>query len=96
MKTFPLLAALAATLAAPGLASAGDIANPCASYGPGFVKIEGSNSCIKVSGKIEAGIGSGLPGGFGSGVAASADSRTDAAAGPLRAYIELRAGSIRP
>ncbi|MDE2016263.1 MAG: hypothetical protein KGI57_01010 [Hyphomicrobiales bacterium] len=94
MKATAPFLALLAFAAVP--ASAGELADPCASYGPGFVKIEGSNSCIKVAGKIEAGVGSGLPGGFGSGVAASVDARTPTAAGPLRTYIELKAGDIRP
>ncbi|MGN8547706.1 hypothetical protein ACQPTN_24195 [Bradyrhizobium sp. 13971] len=26
--------------------------NPCASYGPGFVKVEGSDTCVKLGGGI--------------------------------------------
>jgi Porin subfamily len=35
--------------------------NSCAMYGPGFVKIEGSNTCIKIGGSIsvEGGVGTG-------------------------------------
>jgi hypothetical protein len=32
-------------------------ANPCAEYGPGFVRIEGSSTCMKVGGSFVAGIG---------------------------------------
>ena len=26
--------------------------NPCAAYGPGFVKVEGSSTCVKVGGSV--------------------------------------------
>ena len=32
-------------------------ANPCAEYGPGFVRIEGSSTCIKIGGSISVGVG---------------------------------------
>jgi hypothetical protein len=32
-------------------------ANSCAAYGPGFVKLEGSDTCVKVSGAISVGVG---------------------------------------
>ena len=31
--------------------------NPCAEYGPGFVRIEGSSTCIKIGGSIGVGVG---------------------------------------
>jgi Porin subfamily len=31
--------------------------NPCAEYGPGFVKIEGTSTCIKIGGSISVGVG---------------------------------------
>jgi hypothetical protein len=31
--------------------------NPCAEYGPGFVRIEGSSTCIKVGGSLSVGAG---------------------------------------
>jgi hypothetical protein len=31
--------------------------NSCAAYGPGFVKIDGTGSCVKVGGAIEIGAG---------------------------------------
>jgi hypothetical protein len=34
-------------------------ANPCAEYGAGFVRIEGSSTCIKIGGSIGAGVGVG-------------------------------------
>jgi len=32
-------------------------ANPCAEYGPGFVKVEGSSTCMKIGGSISVGVG---------------------------------------
>ena len=32
-------------------------ANPCAEYGAGFVRIEGSSTCIKIGGSIGVGVG---------------------------------------
>ncbi|WGS17496.1 MULTISPECIES: hypothetical protein [unclassified Bradyrhizobium] len=31
--------------------------NPCASFGPGFVKVEGSDTCVKLGGGISVGGG---------------------------------------
>jgi len=43
-KTLPLRPAKAA-------------ANSCAEYGPGFVRIEGSSTCIKIGGSLSVGVG---------------------------------------
>ncbi|HXO68855.1 MAG TPA: hypothetical protein VN838_07825 [Bradyrhizobium sp.] len=32
-------------------------ANPCAEYGAGFVRIEGSSSCVKIGGSLSVGAG---------------------------------------
>jgi hypothetical protein len=32
-------------------------ANPCAEYGPGFVRIDGSSTCMKVGGSLSVGVG---------------------------------------
>jgi hypothetical protein len=32
-------------------------ANSCAAYGPGFVKVEGSGTCVKVGGTISVEVG---------------------------------------
>lgn len=39
--------------------------NPCAEYGAGFVKLEGSDTCVRIGGSISigAGGGSGVRGG---------------------------------
>jgi hypothetical protein len=33
------------------------VAAPCAEYGPGFVRIEGSSTCIKIGGSFGVGVG---------------------------------------
>jgi hypothetical protein len=32
-------------------------ANPCAEYGAGFVRIEGSSTCVKIGGSFGVGVG---------------------------------------
>jgi hypothetical protein len=32
-------------------------ANPCAEYGAGFIRIEGSSTCIKIGGSLAVGVG---------------------------------------
>jgi hypothetical protein len=34
-------------------------ANPCAEYGAGFVRIEGSSTCMKIGGSLGVGVGVG-------------------------------------
>jgi hypothetical protein len=41
----------------PPLRPAKAAANPCAEYGAGFVRIEGSSTCIKVGGSLGVGVG---------------------------------------
>jgi hypothetical protein len=31
--------------------------NSCAEYGPGFVKVEGTSTCMKIGGSISVGVG---------------------------------------
>jgi hypothetical protein len=33
----------------------------CASYGQGFVKVEGTGTCVKVGGSVSVGVGGGVP-----------------------------------
>jgi hypothetical protein len=33
--------------------------NSCAAFGPGFVKLEGSNSCVKIGGATSIGVSGG-------------------------------------
>jgi hypothetical protein len=32
-------------------------ANSCAAYGPGFIKVEGTDSCVKIGGALSVGAG---------------------------------------
>jgi hypothetical protein len=31
--------------------------NPCAAYGPGFVRVDGTETCVKIGGAVSIGIG---------------------------------------
>jgi hypothetical protein len=31
--------------------------NPCAEYGPGFVRMEGSSTCVRIGGNLSVGVG---------------------------------------
>ncbi len=33
--------------------------NACAAFGPGFVKVEGSDTCVRIGGSISVGVGGG-------------------------------------
>ena len=33
--------------------------NPCAAFGPGFVKVAGSDTCVKIGGAFSVDVGSG-------------------------------------
>jgi len=35
--------------------------NACAQYGPGYVKVEGSSTCIKAGGSVSIQVGGGAP-----------------------------------
>lgn len=34
--------------------------NPCSAYGPGFARVDGSDTCVKIGGAIGVGVGSGI------------------------------------
>lgn len=36
--------------------------NPCAAFGPGFVRIEGTGTCVKIGGAIDVGVGTSVGG----------------------------------
>ena len=36
----------------------------CAAYGPGFVEVEGSRTCVKIGGAVSIGAGGSSPGGW--------------------------------
>ena len=98
-------AALAATLlslAAPAFALDGQMAPvtpgpvPCPSKGPGFVRMPGSDSCIRVSGRVAAGMDLRA----GAGTAASPpvagslaiDNRSETELGEVRTYVRIGNG----
>jgi len=41
------------------LLSAKGAVNPCAAFGPGFVKVDGTNTCVKISGAVSIEVGGG-------------------------------------
>jgi hypothetical protein len=56
--TFALLPGWAAAKEQPKLKKPAQATQkPCAEYGPGFVQVEGTNTCVKVGGSVEAGGG---------------------------------------
>jgi hypothetical protein len=36
--------------------------NSCAAYGPGFIKLEGSDTCVRIGGSIGVGVGGAIGG----------------------------------
>jgi hypothetical protein len=45
------------TVAGVPLRPARAAVNPCAEYGAGFVRVEGSSTCVKIGGSISVGVG---------------------------------------
>jgi hypothetical protein len=45
------------TASIPLRPKAANAANPCAEYGPGFVKVEGTSTCMKIGGSVSVGVG---------------------------------------
>ena len=35
----------------------GKISNSCAAYGPGFIKLEGTDTCVQIGGSVSVGAG---------------------------------------
>jgi hypothetical protein len=77
----------------------------CAALGEGFFAVAGSDACIRISGRISAGvdfagpnpagafgprIGGGATSGFNTETAVSGDVRFDTAAGPARIFVRVR------
>jgi hypothetical protein len=34
--------------------------NPCSAFGPGFVKVDGSETCVKIGGAVSVGVGNSI------------------------------------
>lgn len=89
----PRLTAGAADL----VASAPRRPEPCPGQGAGFVRLPGSGTCIRLSGRATAGLAvqAGRGGAAARPVAGgrvALDSRTDTELGPVRTYIRVGAG----
>ena len=69
---------------------------PCPSKGPGFVRMPGSDSCIRVSGRVAAGMD--LRAGEGAAAAPAVtgrlaiDNRADTDLGEVRTYVRIGNG----
>lgn len=63
---------------------------PCPEYGPGFVRIDGSTSCVRIGGAVRAEFGKSSRYGTGSSAGGMAylESRTETGAGTLRTVIQ--------
>jgi hypothetical protein len=81
--------------------------NPCAAHGPGFAPVGGTDTCLRVSGRVraDADVGSrrsigGSRDGAGARLNAEAraglDARTTTEAGPLRTVVRVRARRGEP
>lgn len=77
----------------------GAAAQACLRHGPGFVEVPGTSTCIRISGRAQAGAAAStrrvtrddVPS-FRSGGRVAVDTRTDTAYGPVRGYVRMRAG----
>jgi hypothetical protein len=56
-STRPLKLDTPATADKPTPPRAKASSNGCAAYGPGFVKVEGTDTCVQISGSISVGAG---------------------------------------
>jgi hypothetical protein len=99
----------APALAGPALAAERPSAarpKTCAHHGPGFAPIPGTDTCVRVSGRVrsEVDVGSArsVGGGRGEGARLNAearaalDARTETDAGPLRTVVRVRARRGEP
>ena len=56
-STRPLKLDTPATTATPAPLKGKASSNSCAAYGPGFVKVEGTDTCVQIGGSISVGAG---------------------------------------
>lgn len=75
---------------APAQAERGS--RPCPEYGPGFVRVDGSTTCVRLGGSVRAEFGKSSRSNYASGAEArlAAESRTETSAGTLRTVISGR------
>ncbi|BAU91940.1 hypothetical protein MPPM_3335 [Methylorubrum populi] len=88
---FPSIPPVAAFERAPHPSEAAT--ESCPSQGAGFIRIPGTTTCIRLSGRVRAGIDAGS-----SGTAApvqsriAVDTRSESALGPVRSFVRIDAG----
>ncbi|SDM17166.1 Porin subfamily protein [Methylobacterium phyllostachyos] len=101
-RVLPLIAVAAVVALSPAMA--GDLpkapvtpgAVPCPSKGQGFVRLPGSESCVRVSGRVAAGMD--VRAGHGAATAPlvagrlAIDNRTDTDLGEVRTYVRIGNG----
>lgn len=98
-----LLIAFAGTAAAAERAPSWP--NPCAAHGAGFAPVPGTDTCVRVSGRVRGDVDAGSKRSIGLGrngaglnaeARAALDARTDTDAGPLRTVVRVRARRGEP
>jgi hypothetical protein len=65
---------------------------PCPEYGPGFVRVEGSTSCVRVGGSVRVEMGKSSRSGFGTstGALVQLEGRGESTLGPVRGVLRMR------
>lgn len=65
---------------------------PCPEYGPGFVRFDGSTTCVRLGGSVRAEFGKSSRNGYGTGADArlAAEARTETSLGSIRTVISGR------
>jgi hypothetical protein len=72
-------------------------ARPCPEYGAGYVRLEGSSTCVRLGGGVRAEFGKSSHSGYGNRTDGMVylESRTDTALGPMRSVLSVRGGIDR-
>lgn len=94
--------AVAVAIAGPACAAepirpAAEAMRPCPKSGAGFVRIPGSDTCIRLSGRVAAGVDAGsarkvVPVSPPNVARLAIDTRTETEYGPVRAFVRTGAG----
>jgi hypothetical protein len=65
---------------------------PCPEYGPGFVRIDGSTSCVRLGGSVRMEMGKSSRNGFGTstGALVQLEGRGESTMGPVRSVLRVR------
>ena len=95
-----LILGMAAAVAGELKPAAGPVDEACARYGPGFVPVSGTTSCIRVAGRARAEAGAVKSrvrdgaGATGASGRVSVDARTQTELGPARAFVRFGTGRV--